>query len=106
MPWEHWFEDFLKDTQDLHCKRRERNGSHTLAAKCFCFAKETHTARLPIYVATCATRSYPQQLTCTRADLGLQNNGRIALSPEVRQGMFRQVFDTQELIEFVPHFCG
>src|ERR1041384_837129 len=106
MPWKHWFEDFLKHTQHLRRKRRERNSSYTLAAKCFCFTKEPHTGRLPIDVATCTTRPYPQQLTCTRADLGLQNNGRIVLSPEVRQRMGRQIFGSQELIEFVTHFCG
>src|SRR5215212_10775579 len=106
MPWEHRFEDFFKDTQHLRRKRRERNSSHALAAKCFCFAKETRTTRLPIYVATCSTRPYPQKLTCTRADLGLQNNGHIVLSTQVRHWMVRQVFGAQELIELVTHFCG
>src|SRR6185369_13132942 len=106
MLWEHWFEDFLKHTQHLRRKRRQRDSSHTLAAKCFCFTKEPHTGRLPIDVATRSPRPYPQKLTCTRADLGLKNNCRIALSPQVRQRMVRQVFDAQELIEFVTHFCG
>ena len=69
--WKHRFENFLKDTQHLHRKRCQRNGSNTLAAKCFALPKRRTRLRLPIYIAAFSTRPYPQQLTCTRADLGL-----------------------------------
>jgi hypothetical protein len=93
---EHRFEDFFKDTHDLHRKRCQGNGSNTLAAVCLCFTKETHTALRPIYIAA----SYRQQLTCTSPSLGLENNCCIVLGPQVRQWMTRQVFSPQELVKF------
>src|SRR6185369_17544016 len=78
---EHRFENFLEDPQHLHRKRCQGNGSNTLAAIWLCFTNETHTAPLPIYIAS----PYPQQFTCTSADLGLENNCCVVLGSKVRQ---------------------
>src|SRR6185503_1936044 len=82
--WKHRFEHFLEDTQHLHRQRSQRNCSNTLAAKCFRFTKEAHTLPPPIYVAVFSTRPYFQQLTCTRADLGLKDNGRVVSCTAMR----------------------